>query len=763
MKTIPTSWKPGGTTDRNQWYNTIGTPIVWIRIQSPTNTIRLSNERLKLHEEDGWAEYDDRFLDSIGAIDIALNFLQGKAGATGQMGQTDLVLRNHAQDGKVFNQLYDLDEFANAQIDIWFCPKECGTFDMDNVRQLFKGVLTNVVEKPNVITMTINEYSNIKHKKIPMRIDEFDEEKSMGWTVPEGSVAKVVPICFGTGIFKAYHCNTVDNGTRYYYVCYHYKDTRTVRNLQLYYWIQEKKKYVAVPLNDFDEVSYLGGDIYLARFDIEALAIYEEMRHYILPTDVYVNPVGGQPTAINKEKLHDKKKASTGDASKNVPGKFTEDVYVLCYIIKFNKNSFNLKGNFDLYVVADVAHKADGYKRWETKFTWSGNAIEQLQSQFDYDSGQDFYYCAWIPEDYINEGYDPNEPMTAGLLKKNVSPDELNSIVQVSMLHKSLLNPISNRPLYTYEVALVQVMLNLPRDFYVKDNFENNALQSAIEYLFTNFLNIASANIVFENFQSDYKIDGQIFLDVESYDNFARLAEDFGLIFFEDEDGKERFIDIAPADTVYEITDDDILTENKEDKIEKYRTELDVFSAFFVDYRKNYASDEYEASKYVTKDNENLSHIDADLMKGLCKDAYDYYGSEKRMTIKLDTVRDAETAELILGKLVQFYSRKRIIITMTTTFKLMDLEVGDQVRINTTFFSSSNNFYVAKKTYVFNFEAKRIDIEFVFFEAPWTGSGLVRSIDELVQINESYTVIKTHEVTEQVSINESVEYKLIPA
>lgn len=753
MITLPVSWQVG--TNRDNWFNNRGTPLYFIRIVSPTGTLRLGNERLSFHEiDEGWAEYDNRHFISIGSIQFALNFLQGQAGAVGQMGETRIVISNAYVDGVRFKDLYNIDDYMYGQVDIWYCPKECGAPYEEgvNVIRKYKGVLTNAREDPDKIILKINEQSNTKHKKVPSRIDEFSEENSLGWEVPDVSVNKIVPICFGSGIFKAYHCNTIDNGTRYYYLCYHYPEIRSSRNLDLFYFEPTTKRFKQVEETKFSELGYLGNTLYLVRFDVSLLPIYEELRKFITPDSVVVyNNFQSIPYAINGNKVKDGKKATTADASENVAYLFTpQDSWHTPYRLTFKKEQFDLRSNFDMYFVADFSvSSTEGLKRWEAKATWIVETATFGSALWDWDVATSHYICCFIPEDWINEGYDPNQNLSVGLIKKNVAPDDLSATVNIYVAEKSLTNPATNRPCYLYEAGLCQVALALPRDFYVQDDFLNNTTQEAIAFVFQNFLNISASDIIFENFTTDYKIDGQVYEEKDSYDLFMEFANQFGYIFFEDHDSKERFIEIAPADSVYEITDDDIVDDEGVLEIQKYRTDEDVYSAFFVDYDKNYATFEHEKSAYVTKDNTNCIHVDGATLKEFCQDAYDYYATEKRLTFKLDYVRDRETAERILAKLVQFYSRKRIIIKLNTTLRLTDLEIGDQVKINSSFFSSANNFYVAGKSE--DSDANRI--EFILFEAPWTSAGLIRSLTEMVQMNEDVTAIikLADEETEQLN------------
>jgi hypothetical protein len=214
----------------------------------------------------------------------------------------------------------------------------------------------------------------------------------------------------------------------------------------------------------------------------------------------------------------------------------------------------------------------------------------------------------------------------------------------------------------------------------------------------------------------DYLVEGQIYEEHESYDLFSALANQFGIIFYEDDTGRERFINVAPISPMLSITDDDILLSGESPFIEITRTDKDVFSSFYVDYQKFIPENDYERSAYVTPDNHNLIHVDAPMLQQLCHSALVTYNTEKRLTVKLDYVCDGETAERILAKLVQMYSSKKYVIRMQTSWRLCDLEIGDQVRLQMSAFSSERNFYVAGITA----DAETMIVDLTLFESPWT-------------------------------------------
>ena len=109
-------------------------------------------------------------------------------------------------------------------------------------------------------------------------------------------------------------------------------------------------------------------------------------------------------------------------------------------------------------------------------------------------------------------------------------------------------------------------------------------------------------------------------------------------------------------------------------------------------------------------------------------------------------------AVMRLGKLVQFYNKKRIVARIQSSLKIMDIEQGDQVTFNVTgIISSTINWYVIGKT--INYESKTID--WVLLESPWTGTGLHKPGSESVVISDAAHYHIGQAAAEEVRITDS--------
>jgi hypothetical protein len=290
-------------------------------------------------------------------------------------------------------------------------------------------------------------------------------------------------------------------------------------------------------------------------------------------------------------------------------------------------------------------------------------------------------------------------------------------------------------------------------EYYVYGDWDQRTMSAVIDCLFgPHLLNLDSSLIVKENFLTDYKIDAQINERIDSYELISGICEELGFLFYEDELGRERFIDLVPLDYKYEITHNDILFKDKDLLAEVTKAENPVYSEFRVEYKKHIVTGEYETNRYVTKDFENLDHVDPAALQDLCLAAYNE-GVRKNMVVQLKYVRDDETAEQILAKLVQFYTRKFKVINYATTLRLLDLEIGDQVRFNVDeYYETSYNYYIMRKrtNYLNNL------MEFTLLETPWEQAGLKPVRSEETEIGEKVIAARSIRIDEDINIGEYI-------
>jgi len=428
MKTLPTQWRLGKTS-RDFWYNNRGTPIILVRIQRlGGGYIRLSNAEITYKEENGIKyNYSADYFTGISEIGMSLDLLGGYPGATGQLGQCTISINDGELDGLRFTEIYELDQFINATVDVFLTFNEVTLEDANSI-QIYKGVITNYLRDGIFITLSVNDFSTTKHKNIPSRVDEFKEKHSSGWTVPDNNVGKVIPICFGTGMYRAYLVDIVEGTPRYYHVAYHYKDTRITPKASLFYYDPQLRRFIDVPVLWYEEVSYLSGDLYLIRFDINDFAeIAAEMHHYISCHKVDVSYSDtGYPKVIYEAKLYDRKKIDTTYAASNNEWMFSSS-YSGAFGAWFHKNLFEDKGNFDLYVHFEASYPtgAEGNpNEWTGQFHSGWFDLEpEFLVKDEWDAVNSHAYNSFIPLEYLPEGYAPSsEPL---LLQKNMKMSDI--------------------------------------------------------------------------------------------------------------------------------------------------------------------------------------------------------------------------------------------------------------------------------------------------------------------------------------------------
>jgi hypothetical protein len=799
MRTIPASWKTGAS--RDTWLNSITkNAVLMIKITTATEVIRIASSAVTIT---GDGNYSALYFKDFQEIDLDADFLQNNAGAVGKMGQAELTLSNgvaeaSGMDQQKFSDVYDVDSLINADVDVYFAPYEAsvnGVFaSVDEVMQVYKGVITNYSWLTSEIKIRINEYSNTRHKIIPCTVQEFSDKFGLGLSVPETEANSPVPITWGEGYWKirqvADWVATADR--EIWFVIAHpmrqYAPWESYPHAdRLLYWDPATKnfavlpKYVSIPPPQRSVWEDAPWDPAMqskktARLKIlELLDIPQDIGQWFIlhPDEVHLgNDISGSnPEYMANQSLDSEDyricQVNPNDAAHVMHNSLTYNVEKSCFRPLFHKKNFPEKTNFHVYGIWDLIYEGVGGSE-APKASWHFDpeniagawATKNVgTSYFIYDSlstYMHFFLWHWtlLMRPWLI-GMHPLEtngltswPFTYDGRQEHIDDDGLFVDIRLKRLDSGSYN----RDYQIHEFGI----LILPKkaiDYYVYGNWNQRSMSEVIDCLFgPHLLNLDSGLIVKENFLTDYKIDAQVNERIDSYELISRICEEMGFLFYEDELGRERFIDLVPLDYIYEVTHNDILFEDNDLKAELTKAENPVYSEFRVEYKKHIVTGEYEANRYVTKDFENLDHVNPTELQALCQATWDQ-GVRKNMVVKLDFVRDDETAELILAKLVRFYSRKFNIVNFTTTLRLMDLEIGDQVRFNVDdYYETAYNYYVMRKrtNYLSNVT------EFVLLETPWEQAGLNMTKIEETEIGEQVIAARSIVEEEDVHIGEVV-------
>ena len=99
----------------------------------------------------------------------------------------------------------------------------------------------------------------------------------------------------------------------------------------------------------------------------------------------------------------------------------------------------------------------------------------------------------------------------------------------------------------------------------------------------------------------------------------------------------------------------------------------------------------------MTPDNNNLTTIDSTPLTELARKARDDYNSDKKLTIQAKFIKNSSVADELMEKAIRLYTQKPDLIKFTSTLRLLDLEIGDQVTFNCSDFESTSNFIIARK------------------------------------------------------------------
>jgi hypothetical protein len=139
----------------------------------------------------------------------------------------------------------------------------------------------------------------------------------------------------------------------------------------------------------------------------------------------------------------------------------------------------------------------------------------------------------------------------------------------------------------------------------------------------------------------------------------------------------------------------DAVTTNPIFDISIERVGLDeVKNDFVLKYKKNYASNDYLGTLYMTNGLGTAGSVATNMteaylensqtltvLKTYTSDSYTKYGTTNTLEFEADCIRDEATANKLLQYLIERMWKRRYIVTVTTKFNAIGLELGDFVNI----------------------------------------------------------------------------------
>jgi len=205
--------------------------------------------------------------------------------------------------------------------------------------------------------------------------------------------------------------------------------------------------------------------------------------------------------------------------------------------------------------------------------------------------------------------------------------------------------------------------------------------------IITDIINYTAFDTV-RNERGSWALAGGITESKSCYDIIKIICKEFGIFHLIDYNNKHKLVcirDSSPS-TAIDETVMRIVGNNTTFRVNKAQMK-DVYTEFFIHYRKHPATGEYEKIHFVkTPDVENyepnftsIYGDDGQIYWEKCRDAYKKYGSHlNRFEINCDWIKDGETAEDLLKWFVDWFTVRKLEVQFDTFLNALDLEIGDQ-------------------------------------------------------------------------------------
>ena len=126
------------------------------------------------------------------------------------------------------------------------------------------------------------------------------------------------------------------------------------------------------------------------------------------------------------------------------------------------------------------------------------------------------------------------------------------------------------------------------------------------------------------------------------------------------------------------------------DRIKIRLTDLDaVYNEFYINYDRRWLTGVYRGTRHLTASATNMSSDTRsgtpNTYTGLCSDSQSKYNHTKRLTLDCDWISSVTTIDRFLKWLAEWHCyRKRIFPFKSTGHEHINLEMGDQVKIDHT-------------------------------------------------------------------------------
>jgi hypothetical protein len=248
-----------------------------------------------------------------------------------------------------------------------------------------------------------------------------------------------------------------------------------------------------------------------------------------------------------------------------------------------------------------------------------------------------------------------------------------------------------------------------------------------IEWILRNRLSLATADIDTASFDAvgnttngsrkGWKIAAVVNRMTDAIDLIRQIAAEFALVVLITDAGKYKLVALDTRTADYTITSADIFyQEGAGPGIRPQTTSNEaILNDIVLNYRVDYATNDAVERIYVS-DIDGDGNVETNLAadsgapdsgsySSWIADSRDRYGAIKPYNMTLDFIRDAATAELLVKKLMDWHSFKRLVleIDLVKNSNTLKLERGDVVLVNddiiTALHSNVTRFIVTRVNY----------------------------------------------------------------
>jgi|Deesub1362B_J571_1020462.scaffolds.fasta_scaffold01758_7 hypothetical protein len=702
MKVIPDTWKTGA--DRKEWLISKG-DIVWL-VEIGTKH-KFGTRPFWLKKNNGLYTFYKKGLITISDICIQTEYRIEDTGflIKGTFSGAEITL---IEDEYVSSML-------GEDITIRLCFADVDIPSYDDTLIFFKGKIVSARKKNKAVKLSCEPLLSFQNKLIPMRIDEYNEQYNKWTTLPKKSSAEPFPICFGYCYAKCYLV-IVETGS-YYTVIFAYPTWNNSDELEFYYWDKNNEILKRIITDKYEKIWIQDpGKTLSIRFKPSDIDLEDSSVRYIRPFKVYKYS-GVQ--AGYEEKAIDGKLSMNDTQIPTVSARWIKHDLNWYYVFDFHVkvNSFDKSNESDIYIMIDIYRPDQDTQNCQIQIKGFGQSIITTNTDWGGNSERGLYS---VELEYANDTLvvRDHEPF---LLAQGVQPEywEGKEVMSIQLLAKGLT--------YTtwwllWEFALKQVMYTLPTDFYVLRDFGKGTLQEALEEILR-YAGITDYDIQVD---TDLKCDFQMNEFKTVADWLDEFAKQYALHWSCGEGYRIIVRSLFKEPSVYfEVTDSYLIVKDGGVAFEIQNNAFELYSKFIFDYDYDPVQNKPQFSEKITSEAQ----------------------TDRGMKIQGRSIRDRNTVLKILNFLSEYLAQSRRIVTFTTSYIMIDVDVGDYVRFNTKLFNERNLFLVISK--------RIVPDGLIEFKALETN---LQATAEYVYISEDLNFVEDIKVNKGIQVNNQLQF-----